>query len=307
MREGNSSSFARFLNATLDISFIILSWNSARFLKGCLSTLQADLKDTKLSFEVLLVDNGSKDDSCQILERFRNEGYPLLVIPLGHNTGTTFSRNIGLRMAKGRYICVLDSDIEFCQKNTLESLIAILEKDPITGLVAPQLKYPSGNYQKTFDQFPTLTNKLKRLFFLRRMERMEGLRKVENQNQVEVDYVISAFWLFRREMLTAVGLLDEKIFYAPEDVDFCLRIWLSGFRVLFCGDVQAIHLAQEISRKRPWSKSGRMHVLGLIYFFRKYGYCLSLKGLHGKIAQVRMLGEKDTALSNFQGLPDLRK
>ena len=269
-----------------DISFIILSWNSAHFLDGVLGSLQSDLAGSGLRYEAILIDNGSKDGSLEKLRRFQAEGHPLVVIPLGQNTGTTFSRNIGLRMARGRYICILDSDIEFCQPHTVQTLLKVLDREPRTGILSPMLRYPSGNHQKSFDSFPTITNKLKRLFFLRQMEAREGLRPLRSAEPFEVDYTISAFWLFKRGLMDAIGLLDEKIFYAPEDVDYCLRSWLGGYPVLFCSEVKVVHLAQEISRKKPFSKSARRHVQGLVYFFRKYGYCFRLNGLRDRIRQA---------------------
>jgi GT2 family glycosyltransferase len=280
------------VDASLDISFVILSWNSARVLDGCLGSIKSDLADSGLSYEAILIDNGSTDGSIEKLRKFKQEGHPLIVVPLGHNTGTTFSRNIALKMARGKYICVLDSDIEFCQAKTLESLITVLDREPRAGILSPMLRYASGNHQKSFDSFPTIANKLKRLFFLRKMERFEGLQQFHAKDLIEVDYTISAFWLFNRELLGSIGYLDEKIFYAPEDVDFCLRSWLGGHAVLFCSDVKVVHLAQEISRKKPFSKSARRHLAGLAYFFMKYGYCFRLDGVRRRIQAAVAAKEK---------------
>jgi len=271
------------VKTTPDISFVILSWNSQHFLDGCVNSLKDDLQHSGLTYEVLLIDNGSRDGSLEKLSQFQAEGHPLIVIPLGNNTGTTFSRNIGLRMARGKYICILDSDIRFCDPDTMTTLIDVLEEKPNAGILSPTLRYPSGNHQKSFDHFPTIVNKLERLFFLRSIERKEGLRSLQAKSMMEVDYTISAFWLFRRDLMGKIGLLDENIFYAPEDVDYCLRSWLGGYPVLFCNHVEVIHLAQEISRKKPFSKSAWRHVQGLAYFFRKYKYCLGLKRVRSRI------------------------
>jgi GT2 family glycosyltransferase len=271
------------VKTTVDISFVILSWNSDRFLEGCLNSLKTDLAGSGFGYEAILIDNGSNDGSTETLKRFAAEGHPLVVIPLGCNTGTTFSRNIGLRMAQGRYICVLDSDILFCEPDTLVRLIALLETAPTAGILSPGLKYASGNHQKSYDVFPTIANKVKRLFFLRQMEVAEGRRALPAKDLVEVDYTISAFWLFRRDLMDAIGLLDEKIFYAPEDVDFCLRSWLGGFPVLFSDRVKVVHLAQEISRKKPFSRAAWRHLKGLAYFFRKHGYWVNADSVHQRI------------------------
>ena len=281
----------------MDLSFIILSWNSAHFLEGVLTTLESDIKGSGLSHEIIVIDNGSQDGSLTALRGYQAKGLPITVVPLGHNTGTTFSRNIGFRMARGKFICVLDSDMEFCELNTLLSLMRVFESHPQAGIVSPILKYPSGNHQKSFDQFPTLTNKLQRLFFLRSMEEKEGHREFKVNDILEVNYTISAFWLFRRELVERIGLLDENIFYAPEDVDFCLRTWLAGQQVLYCGCTRVIHRAQEISRKKPFGKAARSHLAGLIYFFRKYGYAISLKKISSRIAEAIRAREIELSIS----------
>jgi GT2 family glycosyltransferase len=84
----------------------------------------------------------------------------------------------------------------------------------------------------------------------------------------------SAFWLFKRELIESIGLLDEKIFYAPEDVDFCVRAWLKGWKIYFYSRAKVIHRAQEISRKKPFGRAALSHLKGLAYYFWKYGYAL---------------------------------
>lgn len=278
----------------VDISFIILSWNSAHFLDRLFQTLEADMAGSGLTHEIFVIDNGSRDGSLAKLREFQAQGLPLTVIPLGCNTGTTFSRNIGLRMSKGRYLCILDSDMEFCEPATMRRMIAALDAHPEAGIIAPALKYPSGNHQKSVDGFPTLMNKLKRLFLLRRMEKAEADKPKVMAGCIEVDYAISAFWLFRRDLMEKIGLLDENIFYAPEDVDYCVRSWLNGRKVLFFPEAKVIHRAQEISRKKPFGKAALSHLNGLRYYFRKYGYVLNDQSLKKRIALAMAAAPKMT-------------
>jgi GT2 family glycosyltransferase len=297
--------------AVVDVTFIILCWNSRQHLDGVLSSIVADLSTTGQSYEIIVIDNGSCDDSLDHLREWQQRINSLFIVPLGRNTGTTFSRNIGLRLARGRYICVLDSDITFSQPQTLSRLIDVLNKYPQAGIVVPSLVYPSGKYQKSCDQFPTVSHKIKRRFFLRQMEADEARRwqemnqqagaaasdcaanvfgdalvepgKIDPQDAREVPYAISAFWVFRRSLINSIGLLDDNIFYAPEDVDYCLRAWLAGWWVLHVSSVQATHHAQEISRKKLFSRSSVSHAHGLLYFFWKHRYAFRLSGLVGRV------------------------
>lgn len=88
----------------------------------------------------------------------------------------------------------------------------------------------------------------------------------------DVGYLLSACWMMRRNVLEEVGLLDERIFYAPEDVDYCVRVHRAGFRVAWYHDVEIIHEYQRLSKRKLVSKMNWEHVKGLVYFFRKYGY-----------------------------------
>ena len=164
----------------------------------------------------------------------------------------------------------MDSDMEVNSK-TFSALISALNNKPSIGLVAPKLVYGSGALQKSTDVFPTITHKIYRYFFLKKIENEENLKKQADLPQ-HIDYAISAFWLFKKELLESIGLLDEKFFYAPEDVDFCLRIWQQGYKILYVPQTYAIHYAQEISRGLKFNKAMREHIKGLIYLFFKHRY-----------------------------------
>jgi len=259
----------------MDLSCVILSWNSERYLARCLDALILDLEQHHFSYEIFVVDNGSHDQTISILETF-GARYPDRILPLylDHNTGTTYSRNLALRRARGQYICVLDDDVEVSSGATVQ-LIHTLERNSNIGLVAPRLKYANGNLQKSTDEFPTILTKAWRYFFLKQIEgRGNVLDKKSESRQIdftEVDYAISAMWVLRREILDQVGLLDEKIFYAPEDVDYCLRIWKAGSTVVYDPTVTCIHHAREISRGRI-SYATMQHIFGLWYYFKKHRY-----------------------------------
>ena len=217
------------------------------------------------------MDNGSVDGTVALIEKLRC-GRDSFVLPiyLEKNTGTTCSRNLALKRARGKYICVMDSDV-ILQKGTLSALIQILESESSAGLVAPRLVYPDGRWQKSTDDFPTIFTKIRRYFWLRNIEKRES-KASKTENPVPVDYAISAFWVLKKEVLEKIGLLDENIFYAPEDVDYCLRIWLGGYKVLYSAQNQVTHDAQEISRNWKLNLSTIRHIKGLLYYFRKHRY-----------------------------------
>ena len=254
----------------MKLSVIILTWNSEQHIKSCLGSLFDDLDSEEISYEILVVDNGSSDGSRGVIEDFANN-HPGIIksIFLEYNTGTTYSRNLALKQAKGEFIAILDSDIIVYQKTFRPLLQKLLESSHI-GMVVPKLIYKNGDFQKSTDNFPTIFSKFRRYFFLKNIEQSEE-EKIKADAQL-VDYAISAFWLLKKEVIKKVGLLDEKIFYAPEDVDYCLRIWKSGYRILYCPYCEVIHDAQEISRGFRFNRAFWEHLKGLLYYFVKHRY-----------------------------------
>ena len=266
------------------LSSVVLSWNSSRHIESCIRSL---LKESAGHHdEVWVVDNGSMDGTVAILERLARE-HPetLRVTYLKRNAGTTVSRNIALRQARGAYIAIIDSDV-VVPEGTMAPLIARLGGDASCGLVAPRLVYPNGQLQMSTDMFPTISRKLARLFMLKAMERKLDAHSAAQQ-ACTVDYAISAFWMLRRDVVSDVGLLDENIFYSPEDVDYCLRVWKAGYTVVYDPGVHAIHHAQEISRRFPLSGAALSHAAGLVYFFRKHGYAFSTRALYRQFKHAR--------------------
>lgn len=269
------------------VSAVILSFNSRHHIEQCVRSLIKALADMPGPSEVWVVENGSSDDSARILRVLEREFAPTLrVIYNERNLGTTVSRNQALRRATGHYILVMDSDA-WVEAPTLKSLIHTLERDVHCGIVAPRLEYPDGRFQLSTDTFPTLFRKLHRLMALRKLE--VGAKPLTEPRSV--DYAISALWLFRRSLLEEVGLLDENIFYSPEDVDFCLRTWKAGYKVMYDPRVKAVHDAQELSRKKKLNGFATRHAKGLVYLFWKHGYCLGLRRLYRQIDARLRSGE----------------
>lgn len=275
------------------VSAVILSYNSERHLAACLGSLLEALRDLPDGSEIWVVDNGSEDRSPAIIREFES-CHPGIVKGLyqKRNLGTTFSRNRALEQARGEYILILDSDVVI-PADTLAPLIDVLEKDSSCGLVAPRLIYPDGREQLSTDRFPTLWRKVIRVFFLKALEgELSGVDLGTNPR--EVDYAISAFWLFRRRLLAEVGYFDERFFYAPDDVDYCLRVWLKGYRVVYDPRVHAVHDAQELSRKAWHGLFAVHHAWGLFRYFLKHRYVFHAAGLYRRIGKAQALRRSTT-------------
>jgi hypothetical protein len=255
-----------------DVSVVTLTWNSEKDIEKFLESLIIDFESSQINYEIIIIDNGSIDKTKENIKKINEKNGNIILIELGHNTGTTFSRNIGLRLAKGKYIYILDSDTESPKGATEKLINAFTEiKSDKIGIIHPQLVYPNGDFQESARKFPSFKSKLFRLLDSEnRRKKVESYEKVLNKEITKVDYAISAAWLFKKELLDNIGLLDENIFYAPEDAEFCARSWKNGYEVWFYPKVKIIHDCKRITKKKPFSKMGLKHIKGLIYFWKKY-------------------------------------
>lgn len=268
----------------MSISAVILSFNAKKDLGRCIKSL-IEVEGLRAGQDqILVIDNGSVDGSKELIERMADASSGLVEATfLPSNLGTTRPRNLGFAKATGDYLLVIDSDIHF-RRPVLPDLVKQLSADPTIGIIAPKLTFPDGRPQLSTDVFPTIPRKLERLLRLRAMERRS---RREASLVRSVDYAISAFWLMRRDLIDLTGPLDERIFYAPEDVDFCLRVWLKGRRVVYRPDLDVVHDAKERSRSLKGLLFTWRHLQGLLYFFRKHGYAFSADRLYRRIGRPR--------------------
>jgi GT2 family glycosyltransferase len=257
------------------LSFVILTWNSARTVDETLASIVRAMAENGVgAYEVFVVDNGSTDATLALVEGYAR-ALDLRVIRLPANRGTTYPRNLALRQAAGEFVCVLDSDVAIRSWDVAASL-DFLRARPC--LLAPRLLYPDGAVQHSVKRFPTLTAKLlkltKILFGVERFARLDFYPGMPFDEVRAVETAISALWLFPRDFLRSVGLLDEKIFYAPEDVDYCVRVQRAGYPVLYYPPFVAVHHTQQISHRNPFGRVARSHLRGLLHYFLKHRYWL---------------------------------
>jgi GT2 family glycosyltransferase len=263
------------LSGQPDLSFVIITYNDADRLPGAVDSAAFMSTRAGLDWEVWVVDNGSNDGTVKLLGEYRQALGPRLhALHLPSNRGTTISRNLALARARGRVVCVLDSDAELLDDD-LGSVLDFLERFPEVGIAAPRIIMPDGSTYNSVKQLPTLTDKL------RKLPGIMGSRAVRNTDWYPdfpfphprpVHTAISCCWFFRRELFDLVGPLDEHIFYSPEDVDWCLRCWESGRAVVYYPYFRVKHHTRQISHKHPFSRLSLSHMRGIIYYLRKHGY-----------------------------------
>jgi len=161
-------------------------------------------------------------------------------------------------------------------ENSLEYMVKFMEEKKDAGLCGCMLISKKQIIQPNARRYPTpLSLLLRRFAFLNFVRNSKILQYHEmaewdRKDIREVDYVIGACQMIRREALEMVGYLDEKIFYGPEDIDYCLRMYRHGWKVYFYPHTRIIHYEQRITKRKLFSKITLLHLLGIIYLFAKY-------------------------------------
>lgn len=268
------------------VAFVVLSWNSQHYISNCLDAVLCCNSITPL---VLVVDNGSTDETSAILQQYEADHSEIICTFLPENFGTTISRNLALKNlpSDANYVCILDSDTVI-NDQALATMIQILEQNPDIGIVGPTMMNSAGATQLSGRNLPSLGIKLRKAAPLKGLQDEGAQMEVPNtpvvQDMQDVPYLLSACWLMPVSTIDTVGFLDENIFYAPEDVDYCLRVWQAGLHVVRCWNAQIIHEYQRLSHKKLFSKTNKEHLKGLVYYFKKHHYLFdSSKALNVKI------------------------
>jgi GT2 family glycosyltransferase len=235
----------------MDISVIIVNWNTRNFLEQCLESLTS--AHPSRSTEIIVVDNASSDGSPEMVE---GQFPRVRLIRNRENLGFAKANNIGIRESTGRYVALVNSDIKVLG-NCLDPLAHYLDQHPDVGNVGPRILNRDMTLQSSCRKFPSLWNNfceasgLFRLFPSSSFFSTEHMLYSPHDKIVDVDVLVGCFWMVRRETLDRIGLLDEDFFIYAEDVDWCRRCWRAGWRITFFPGVEAIHYRAASSANDP--------------------------------------------------------
>lgn len=240
----------------MDLSINICTYNNRDFLRNCLISIYKQIKDIK--FEIIIVDNASQDRTADMIKK----GFPdVLLIENARNAGVAPARNQSIRRSTGRYILLLDADTEFVSKNFID-IIKYMDSTPQVALLGVQQITFNNQPYPASRTFPLIRDivlrRLAFLGFIRNSRHMKAHHLLfhDHDRPVEVDYVIGAFQLIRRDIFSLVGLLDETMFYGFEDADYCARLKKAGYKVIYYPAYTIKHYVSGITRKKLLSKIG---------------------------------------------------
>lgn len=235
----------------IDISIVIVTWNAKQYVEDCLTSL-CD-RDNTMSTEIIVVDNASTDGTADLI----GKQFPHIQLIVNTcNLGFSRANNIGITLATGRYICLINPDVQV-PPDCLSKMYEYMEEAPTIGLLGPQMRGPHGEIRRSCMRFPTLRNSFLRAMALDstfgKTGRFGGSLMTDFQfdTMKDVDVLNGWFWMARREAVDQVGPLDERFFMYGEDIDWCKRFHSTKWRVVFYPGANAIHYGGASSSNAP--------------------------------------------------------
>ena len=294
----------------MDLSVIIVNWNTKKLLEDCLSSI---FKFTKsIAFEVIIVDNGSNDGSIAMLK----EKFPQVKLILNReNLGFTKANNQGIKVAKGDYILLLNSDTYLIENSFKQLLDKAQNLGENLGALGPLLLNQDKSTQQSVGFFPNLPQVFFWMTFIDDLPCGQLLKPYHvdhdsfYQKEREVDWLTAAAILVSQKVVEEVGGLDEKIFMYGEEVEWCHRIKKAGFEVFFSPVTKIVHIGRGSSQKIP-TAAFIGEYKAVLYFYQKYRSRISLQiarvflkiGALLRIAVFSILGRKELSKSYVEAL-----
>ena len=261
----------------MDLSIVIVNWNTSALLIQCLDSIYQAVP--RLTFEIIVVDNGSTDDSVSAI---CNKFPDVRIISNDLNLGFAKANNQGLAAGRGRYFLLLNSDT-LVLPDALNRLVAVADHNPGVGIIGPKLLNMDGTLQKSWATFPTFWSELIGKNFRRR-------RSVANsQFAYEVDWIMGACMLVRSEIVTDVGMLDEDYFMYSEETDWCYRTKRKGWKVWYLSNSEIYHLGGGSANRSNLTQLVLLY-RSKIFFFRKHYGNYQATLLRYGLALVNFLG-----------------
>ncbi|MCY3945953.1 MAG: glycosyltransferase family 2 protein [Anaerolineaceae bacterium] len=263
-----------------DLGIVILNWNTRDLLRRCLQTVLAS--EGVERFRVVVVDNASSDDSVAML---RQEFPQVGVIANPVNSGYPAGNNLGLRQLgyedagrvredAPRHAMLLNPDTEV-PPDALARLVDYMDARPEIGIAGPRLMLPDGSLdlacRRSFPS-PQLSlyrfTGLARLFPRHRQFGRYNMTFADPGQELEVDAVVGACMIVRREAIAQAGLLDEDFFMYGEDLDWAWRIKAAGWKVYYQPQVVVQHVKRAASRQSR--RASHEFQRAMLIFYRKH-------------------------------------
>ena len=235
-----------------DISILIVNWNTRDLLHRCLSSIRT--RDSRLKMETIVVDNDSNDGSAEMVSR---EFPHVTLIRNRANVGFAKACNQAIRLSKGRFLLLLNSDAEICN-GSLHTMVSFMDNNESVAAAGCKLLNPDGSLQRSYwNHFPSVRDAVIENLYLYQLPirnaspKMRTTSRAQDTSAVDVAHLLGACVILRQEAIADVGLLDEDFFMYLEETDWFYRAKRRGWRVCYLASAEVIHHGQQSSNIDP--------------------------------------------------------
>ena len=238
------------------LSVIMVNWNTKDLLRNCLKSLDKYLLLDDISYEIIVADNASSDGSQEMVKR---EFPHVRLIENRENLGFVKANNQAAKIARGKYLMLLNSDTEMIGTGAKE-IIEFMEKNPRVAIVGGKIYNPDMTIQRSCRRFPSLwrlyaENTFRLIKHIPTPFYNRYIMKNFDYNSIgKVDWVTGAYMYVKKELVDKYGLFDENIFMFYEDTLLCYKFKKLGYDIYFYPSAPIIHYHGE-SRKKVQVRS----------------------------------------------------
>ncbi|MEK7581078.1 MAG: glycosyltransferase family 2 protein [Patescibacteria group bacterium] len=239
----------------MDISVIIVSYNTRQLLSHCLNSIEEAKQNLKI--EIFVVDNNSHDKTTQMVKKdFRL----VKLIANRENLGFSKANNIALKKARGKYILILNPDTTI-DKNTLGTMFSYMEENTNVAMSTCRVQLINGQLDADCRRrFPTPWrafthfSKLSKIFPGTKLFDSYRYGDIDRNSEHEIEACVGAFMFIRTKVLEKIGYFDEDYFFYGEDLDLCYRFKMAGEKIFYTPRTKIIHYKGASSGIKSHSK-----------------------------------------------------
>jgi GT2 family glycosyltransferase len=226
----------------MDVSVIIVNWNTRQLLLDCLKSLKEFTEN--ISYEIIVVDNHSSDDSVEMVAA----QFPdVKLIVNDDNLGFAAANNKGIEASEGRYVLLLNSDT-LVHTGSIEKNVVYADENPKAALFGCRVVDSHDKVCMTCFGFPTLLSLffsmtgLEQVFKMNRLFGRERMRWWPRDTFRKVDVVTGMYMFVRKTAIDEVGMMDDSFFFYYEETDWCYRFSNAGWKALFNPEAVIVHV-----------------------------------------------------------------
>jgi len=238
------------------VAAVVVTYDALPWIEPCLESLRG--------VETIVVDNGSRDGTVDLVR----ERFPEVRLIKAENRGLGAGWNIGIRETSSRYALLLNADA-WLVDGALDRLVEFADSHSRAAVVGPRLLNQDGTLQRSVRGFPTLWRLATEYFFLRKLAPGSSALNAfyaggfEHDEVRDVEVVMGACMLVRREAVEQVGYCDEDYFLFSEETDWCFRFREAGWEVVFYPGAECVHVRGAAHGGRLYQENLRGHLLFL--------------------------------------------